>query len=104
MILHIAEGFAQGAGRHFHLQRVRGFEVICTLPRVLHRGRDGSFIGCTGAGLPSDLHTSEGFAQGAGRQFHLQRLRGFEVICTLPRVLHSVRNCSFIPEGQGASK
>ena len=52
-----------------------------------------------GEGLPSDLHISEGFAQGAGRQFHLQRVRGFQVICTLPRVMHRGRDSSFVSEG-----
>jgi hypothetical protein len=80
--LHIAQGFAQGAGRQFHLQRLRGFQVICTLPRVLHSVRDGSFLFAKGEGLPSDLHTAEGFAHGAGWQFHLPRVRGFQVICT----------------------
>ncbi len=102
--LHTAEGFAQGAGRQFHLPRVRGFQVICTLPRVLHSVRDGRFLFAKGEGLPSDLHIAQRFAQGAGRQFHFRRARGFQVICTSLRVLHRGRDCSFICKGGGASK
>ncbi len=74
--------------------------MICTLPSVFHRVRDSSFSFAKGEGLPSDLHTAEGFAQCAGRQFHLlHRVLDFQVICTLPRVLHRVRDGSFICKG-----
>ncbi len=98
--LHTAEGFAQCAGLQFHvLHRVRDFQVVCTLPSVLHRVRDSSFLFAKGEGLPSDLHIAQRFAQGAGQQFHFRRAKGFQVICTLPRVLHSVQDCSFICKG-----
>jgi hypothetical protein len=100
------------------LHRVWDVSIICAVcgaaervaqcagqPSVLHSVRDSRFLFAKGEGVPSDLHTAKGFAQGAGRQFHLlHRVRGFQVICTLPRVLHRVRDSSFICKGRGASK
>jgi hypothetical protein len=50
--------------------------VLCTLPSVLHRGRDSRFLFAKGEGVPSDLHTAKGFAQGAGQQVFICKGRG----------------------------
>ncbi len=84
--LHTAERLAQGAGWQFHFRRVRGFQVIFAHCRAFSTGCWTAASFAKGEGLPSDLHTAERLAQCAGRHFHLQRVRGFQVICTLPSV------------------